>query len=261
MFILKKLISLFVVPLSLAIILLLIGTFLKRGRRKVLLTGIAMLYLFSFSPFSCLILRPLESRYAPVSTSALRREVRWVVVLGGGARDDKTLTPEDRLKDSSLRRVMEGVRLARMLPEARLILSGGNYWGGSPEAFIMNEVVLNQGLARERIVLESTSWDTEGEALALRDRLMHNPFYLVTSASHMPRAMRMFQRLGTQPIAAPTDFRALRGPLRITDIYPHVEALADTENAFHEYLGLLWSTLRKVTGGLTPLGRPIEGLC
>jgi len=244
MFILKKLISGFFLPLSLVIALLLVGTFLNRGRRKVLFTGIAMIYLFSSGPFSYLMLRPIVSRYEPVSTAALHQEVRWIVVLGGGAREGTALTPEDCLEESSLKRVMEGVRLARLLPGARLILSGGNYRGGTPEASVLEEVVFDQGLAPERIVLDTISWDTQDQALALRDRLGHGPFYLVTSASHMPRAMRMFERVGAQPLAAPTDFRAVRGPLQIMDIYPRAEALADTENAFHEYLGMVWSMVR-----------------
>ncbi len=183
-----------------------------------------MLYLFSFGPFSYLMLRPIESRYEPVSAAALHQEVRWIVVLGGGARGGTALTPEDRLEESSLKRVMEGVRLVRLLPATRLILSGGNYRGGPTEASVMSEVALDQGLARERMILETTSRDTRDQALALRDRLGHAPFYLVTSASHMPRAMRMFQRAGAQPLAAPTDFRAVRGPLQIMDIYPRVEA-------------------------------------
>jgi len=245
MFILKKLLSRLFFPLSLVLVLLLVGTFVKRGRRKILLAGIALLYLFSFGPFSYLMLYPIESRYAPVSASALNSDVHWIVVLGGGMRVDKAYAPEDCLKEDSFRRVMEGVRLARLLPGARLILCGGTYYrGGLPDSSIMNQVALNQGLPRERIVLESTSRDTIDQARFLRDRLGQEPFYLVTSASHMVRAMKMCQRLGAQPIAAPTDFHALRGQLYITDLYPRADALADTENAFYEYLGLLWGMVR-----------------
>jgi len=245
MFLLKKLISPFFFPLSLVIALLLIGTFVERGRRKILLVGIALLYLFSFGPSSYLMLRPLESRYSPVSESTLHRDVRWIVVLGGGMRDGMIHTPEDRLEEDSLRRVTEGVRLARLLPGARLVLCGGNYYKDGPSlASAMNQVVLNQGLPRERVVLESASWDTRDQALFVRDRLGRTPFYLVTSASHMKRAMGMCQRLGSQPIAAPTDFHALRVRPLIAALYPRAEALADTENAFYEYLGLLWGMLR-----------------
>jgi uncharacterized SAM-binding protein YcdF (DUF218 family) len=127
MFILKKLVSRFFFPLSLVIELLLLGIFLKKRRTKVILAGVAILYLFSFSPFGYLILRPLESQYVPISSSSLNKEVRWIVVLGGGSREDKALTPEDRLGDASLKRLLEGVRLSRLLPQSRLVLSGGDY--------------------------------------------------------------------------------------------------------------------------------------
>jgi len=243
MFILKKLGSLFFFPLSLVIELLLLGIFLKK-RRKFILAGVAILYLFSFSPFGYFILRPLESQYVPISSSNLNKEVRWIVVLGGGSREDKALTLEDRLGDASLKRLLEGVRLSRLLPQSRLVLSGGDYQGIAPDAFIMHQVALDQGVPRDRIILEAASRDTADQAIFLRDRLGQAPFYLVTSAGHMTRAMRMFMRSGTQPIAAPTDFRALRAPFQITDFFPQAGILANTERAFHEYLGLFWGLIR-----------------
>ncbi len=246
MFILKKLISRFFFPLSLVIGLLLLGVFLKNKKRKtqVVLAGVALLYLFSFAPFGYLILRPLESQYVPISSSSLNQEVRWIVVLGGGSRESKTLTPEDRLGDASLKRLLEGVRLSRLLPQSRLVLSGGDYQGISPDALIMQQVALDQGVPRDKIELEAASWDTTDQAKLLLDRLGQAPFYLVTSAGHMPRAIRMFIRAGMQPIAAPTDFRAVRAPFQVMDFFPQAGTLVNTERAFYEYLGLAWGFVR-----------------
>jgi len=244
MFILKKLVSRFFFPLSLVIELLLLGIFLKKRKTKAILAGVAILYLFSFAPFGYLILRPLESQYQTISSSSLNKEVQWIVVLGGGSRGDNILTPEDQLGDATLKRLLEGVRLSRLLPQARLVLSGGDYQGISPDAVIMQQVALDQGVARERIILESTSVDTTDQAKLLRDRLGQAPFYLVTSAGHMPRAMRMFLRSGTQPIAAPTDFHAVWAPFQVTDFFPQAGTLANTERAFYEYLGLVWGLIR-----------------
>ena len=180
----------------------------------------------------------------PVSSARLNKEVRWIVVLGGGSREDKALTPEDRLGDASLKRLLEGVRLSRLLPQARLVLSGGDYQGISPDALTMQQVALDQGVTRDRIMLETVSWDTTDQAKFLRVRLGKAPFYLVTSAGHMPRAMRMFIRSGTQPIAAPTDFRAVWTPFQVTDFFPQAGALVNTESAFYEYLGLCWGLVR-----------------
>ena len=226
MFIFKKLVSRFFFPLSLVIVLLLLGTFLKKRRRSFILAGVAILYLCSFSPVGYLILRPFESQYQPISLSSLNKEVRWIVC------------------DATLKRLLEGVRLCRLLPEARLVLSGGDYRGISPDAEIMQQVALDYGVARERILLEAASRDTAEQATFLRDRMGQAPFYLVTSATHMMRAMKMFKRAGTQPIAAPTDFHAVSAPFQVTDFFPQAGILANTERAFNEYLGLCWGWVR-----------------
>lgn len=244
MFILKKLVSRFFFPLSLVMGLLILGLALKKRGTKVILAGVAILYIFSSSPCGYLILLPLEGRYTPVSEATLNKEVRWIVVIGGGSREDKTLTPEDRLGGASLKRLLEGVRLSRLLPQSRLVLSGGDYWGVSPDALIMQQVALDQGVAGDRIVLEAASWDTADQARLLRDRLGKSPFYLVTSAIHMTRAIGMFRRSGTQPIAAPTDYRAVRASFQVMDLFPQAGVLANTESAFHEYLGLCWGLIK-----------------
>ncbi len=244
MFILKKLIGPLFFPLSLIIELLLIAAFLNKGRRKLIVSAAGLLYLFSSLPFSYLILRPLESQYQPISASDVKKEIRWVLVLGGGSRDIKALPPEDRLSDGALKRLMEGIRLAGFLPKARLVLSGGNFRGGTPEAVVMYRVARNLGLPSDRIVLEMTSRDTIEEVRFLKGCLGKDPFYLVTSASHMPRAMRMFKRLGTKPIAAPTDFQAVWGSVYVLDFFPQASSLAGTERAFYEYLGLFWGLIR-----------------
>jgi uncharacterized SAM-binding protein YcdF (DUF218 family) len=244
MFILKKLISHLLFPLPLVIELFITGLLWPKKGRKFLFAGVVLLYLFSFQPFSSLLLWPLESTYSPIREASINREVLWIVVLGGGAKQGETLTPEDRLSESSLRRLLEGIRLSRRLPKARLILSGGDFSGEIPEARVMRETALKYGLSPSRLVLEENSWDTHDEARLLKKTLGKDSFYLVTSACHMPRSIAMFKKMGTQPIASPTDFQGVRGTLRIMDFFPKADALNDTERAFHEYLGLLWGWVR-----------------
>jgi len=244
LWILKKIVGRLFFPLSLVMVLLLIGACWKRRGRFVVLAGAVLLYLFSLAPVAQRLLQPLEAPHKVVSAISLNRDAAWVVVLGGGARDDAALTPEDRLYDASLKRLLEGVRLCRLLPEARLLLSGGNYPGTAPEAVLMRDVALSQGISPGRIVLETDSLDTADQARLLGERLGGEPFYLVTSASHMTRALGMFKRLETNPLAAPTDFRSLRGFFKVWDLFPQAGALADTERAFYEYLGLVWAMLR-----------------
>jgi uncharacterized SAM-binding protein YcdF (DUF218 family) len=167
-----------------------------------------------------------------------------VVVLGGGKKEAPSLTPEDQLHEASLKRLLEGIRLCRQLPGSRLILSGGDYRGETPVARIMGEIAVQYGFASSRLVLEESSWDTQDEARLLKTTLGEEPFYLVTSAAHMPRSMALFKKAGTHPIAAPTDFLALWESLNSTTLLPRAGALGKTELAFYEYLGFLWGWAR-----------------
>ncbi|MCL2670218.1 MAG: YdcF family protein [Syntrophaceae bacterium] len=246
-FLLKKIISRLFFPIPLILELLVLGIFLKKWRKRLLIAAAVLLFLFSSFPFSYLFLKPLEGRYSPLGEEQLDRAASWIVVLGAGARDHGLLTPEDRLEDATLKRLLEGVRLSRLLPEAKLVLAGGNYKGWTSEAVQMKQVALASGLPEERILLEPDSWDTDDQARLLKGRLGQSPFYLVTSACHMPRAMRLFKRADTRPFAAPTDFLAVKaGSWDIMDFIPSGSALLKTEKAFYEYLGLGWTLVTSV---------------
>lgn len=241
LFQLKKIVSRMFFPIPLVLELLVLGFLFKKWRRPLILTAIVLLYLFSCGPFSYMILRPLEGQYDPVNAVMVNKEIRWIVVLSGGSRDHKTLTPEDCLEAETLKRLLEGMRLSRLLPGAKLILSGGSFKGETSDAVLMQRVAREYGVNQERILLETESWDTADEARLLKARLGKEPFYLVTTASHMPRAVRIFARAGTRPLAAPTDFQAIKiGQLDILDFIPQTASLSRTETAFYEYLGLGW---------------------
>jgi uncharacterized SAM-binding protein YcdF (DUF218 family) len=244
MFFLKKIVSRLFFPLSLILELMVIGLLWPKKGKKFVLIGITFLYLFSFDPFASLLLWPIERQYPSIPETAIRKDIKWVVVLGGGSKDNPSLTPEDRLYDASLKRLLEGIRLCRYLPEARLILSGGDYSGEKPVARVMGEAANQLGLSSTRIILEESSWDTQDEARLLKKQLGSEPFYLVTSAGHMPRSMALFKKVGTHPIAAPTDFQALWETFKPTFLFPQPAALVKTELAFYEYLGFFWGWVR-----------------
>jgi uncharacterized SAM-binding protein YcdF (DUF218 family) len=248
MFVLKKVLSRLLFPLPFIIELFIIGLVWPQKRKIILIAGTVLLFLFSFNPFGTIILWPLESRYPPVAESFIQKDIQRVVVLGEGHRENKSLTPEDRLSGASLKRLLEGMRLCRHLPRAQLVLSGGDYRGATPVARVMKEVALKFDFPASRLILEESSWDTRDEARFLKKQLGTDPFYLVTSAGHMPRSMASFRKAGTMPIAAPTDFQAVWEPLSVTYLFPQAEALRKTELAFYEYLGLFWDWLN----GLRP---------
>lgn len=260
MFIFKKIVAPFFFPLPLCLALLLVGLallwFSRRQRAgKILVSaGTGLLLLFSYSPIPNLALRNLEGSYPPLlvgagsqADSREHQAVKWIVVLGGGHTSDPTLPVTSQIGDESLCRVVEGVRLYKAGLGRKLIFSGGAVFDPVPESQVMARVALILGVNPQDIVQESTSRDTEEEARLLKPMVGPEPFILVTSASHLPRAMAMFRKLGLAPVAAPAgNIIRQAHQLHIGAFFPGSEALRRAEIALHEYLGLAWARLRGV---------------
>ena len=143
-----------------------------------------------------------------------------IVVLGSGFRTDKTLPPNDRLSANGIVRLTEAIRLASLLPSARLIVSDGV---GQGESLAQTAMIL--GVPRERITLEARSNDTSDEAALLPPLVGKEPFLLVTSAAHMRRALALCRRQGLNPIAAATDFTRASVEWTAGDLVPRAAGL------------------------------------
>ncbi|MFC3909518.1 YdcF family protein [Legionella dresdenensis] len=181
----------------------------------------------------------LEGQYPSVVTP--EPAVKWVVVLSGGQSNQENKPANMLLYSASLKRLIEGVRLFRQLPEARLLLSGGGYGQEIPEAEHLATVAKILAVPVNRLVLESQSINTAAEALELKKLLGNRPFYLVTSAVHMPRSMLLCRAEGLNPIAAPTDFTLYWEDERWEKRYlPDSRNLVYLTIALHEMLGLVW---------------------
>lgn len=238
-------------PVPVCLEILLAGLFLLWFTRRIktgkilVSAGTLLLAAFSFGPFPDMLLQPLEYRYAPVFTVEKSSNAKWVVVLGGGHTTDPRLPATSIIGSSSLHRLVEGIRLKRMLPGGKLVLSGGKTFDPRPHAQITAEVALALGVDKHDLVLETSSKDTKDEAVFIKNIVKDDPFFLVTSASHMPRSMALFQKQGMHPLPAPTGHlvkrRADHGP---GVFFPKANNLHKTETAVHEYLGRAWAEIR-----------------
>lgn len=251
MFILKKLFGALLLPLPLLLILLAGGTILlwrnKRSRtgRWLVTIGIVLLAALSFRPIPVELGRTLERQYPPYSPDAGAPTPELVVVLGGGSGDDHTLPAPSRLSAASLSRLVEGIRIVSMHPESHLVLSGGTGFNRTAEADVMAAAARALSVDSSRIVIESTSRDTEEQAQLLKEIIGGRRFVLVTSAVHMPRTTALFRKQGMDPIPAPAGHRFDRsfytGPRALV---PSAEHLRSMDSVLHEYYGLVWSWAR-----------------
>lgn len=248
---LKKIVSRLLFPVPMICTLLGLGLILlwftrRQKAGKILVTiGTALLLLLGNSQISAIFLRTLEGRYHPIELSSLpaagKESITYIAVLGSGYSPDPRIDLDSRLSEDGLVRLVEGVRLCRKLAGCRLILSGGP----PAQAETMGKIALSLGIKREDIILEEHSRDTEQEAQFIKPTVGATPFLLVTSASHMPRAVDLFASLGMKPIAAPTDYLAKPSAALIPDeVYPGPRGLYEITRTVYEYLGIEWEKLR-----------------
>jgi uncharacterized SAM-binding protein YcdF (DUF218 family) len=231
-------------PLTLALLLAVVGALCRftgraRAARALLLVAALVVYGGSIGLIGDALLGPLEHRYPPLHPDPPPPAAAAVVVLGGGYAPHDGVPVTAALNADSLARIVEGVRLALRLNNARLIVSGGAPAGQSASARGYAEIALALGIPPASLVLIDTPLDTRAEARSVAAVVGAAPFVLVTSAYHMPRAMLEMQYAGLAPIAAPTGQLVER--LNATDPrawLPTSGGLRKVERALHEYVGL-----------------------
>lgn len=249
----KKIVLLFAAPLPLAMLLLAAAlVLLWTGRRHRLGLWLAtasfvLLVLFGFWPLPSGAMWQLERTYPALLTpeAGVARPPEVIVVLGGGVSDDHGIPPHDRLSWSALSRVVEGVRLARSFPEARLLFMGGSVTNDEPEAAVMRRVARDLGVAAERIDVETASRDTDDQARHAGRTLAGRRVVLVTSAFHMPRALALFEAHGLAPVPAPTGyFVDEESGVDLWDFAPSGADLELSQLVMKEWLGRAWMAVR-----------------
>ena len=139
-FLIKKTITLIVMPLCAALALMWAGLILRKIHRlkrvSVLLAaaGTVALTVLSLQPVANEVIKPLEMCYPPLVEFDGLRHVKWVVVLGGGHASNPDRPANLQIGTSTLARLVEGLRVLSHLPESRLLLSGGAVFDPVPEA-------------------------------------------------------------------------------------------------------------------------------
>ncbi len=207
----RKFLAPLISPLSICVELMIFGLLLlffsrkqKTGKVFVAL-GLVLLLLCSYEGIAGQLLQTLESQYSQLDPAQVTskedgglatRSVKWIVVLAGGLTGDPTLPIQLQISHHSRIRLMEGIRLHRFLPENKIILTGVIGFDGTPEATTLSRVAQELGVAKADMVLEVESRATKDHPFYVRHIVKNEPFILVTSAFHMPRAMKLFVKQG-----------------------------------------------------------------
>lgn len=219
-------------------------------------TAVLGFVLIGFGPVGNILMRPLEDRFPrPPDTMA---EPDGIIVLGGiiaapsVPRGIIALTQDGE-------RLSETASLAHRYPNARIVYSGGtlgNVPEAASEAAIAKRFLIGLGVEESRIVLETRSLSTAENAAFSRDLVMPQAgerWLLVTSASHIPRAVGSFRRAGFPVIPYPVGYTTTGLSDEHWAIRLEVSTnLVRTDVAVHEWLGLIVYRLTGRTDALLP---------
>ena len=218
-FIASKLIGALLRPdtwIVIALACILLALFLQLRRIGLWMSSVTLGLLVALSalPLGDLLLKPIEQRYqANPSIDA----VNGIIVLGGG-EDARARAYWDQVQlNEGAERFTAALALARRFPEAQVLFTGGSgalrdvAGAATSEASIAERFFLEQAIAPDRLLLEGQSRNTAENArlsLALADPAPDETWVLVTSAFHLPRAMRSFEAAGWEGLVAwPVDYR------------------------------------------------------
>lgn len=255
LFLLKKILGDFLSPVPVTLLLLLFAllTLMRRKGRwfglLCLLLALAILFTASYPPLSQRLMEPYESRYPAYELSDQHHD--YVSVLGNWHQTTEEQPVTSELGPTAIVRLAEGIRVYRLNPGSRLIFTGFHGVDEDPVSFPdkLKELAVALGVPETDILTFNGPRDTAEEAQLIGDLFPDDSLVLVTSASHMPRAMALFRGAGLEPTPAPTGH--LSKPDSRWWKFPDAKTLAKTELWLHEQLGQIWARLMGQSGEKT----------
>jgi uncharacterized SAM-binding protein YcdF (DUF218 family) len=253
MFLISKLVALATTPMLWVLLMLCLGCALMRPRpilaRRLVLASTATLLLGGWAAAPDALLRHLERQYPDPPPLSLD-QYAGVVVLGGATesayRWEGTLEPQ---MNAGAERLTTVLPLLRQAPTMQVLFTGGEgeYFGSGPtEADRARRIFAQLGVDTSRILFESASRNTyENAVFSARVPGVdsHQPWILLTSAAHMPRALAVFRKQGWNVTPYAVDFNA--GLSTPWTLYTPGD-LSRWDGVLHEYVGIAayWLTGR-----------------
>jgi uncharacterized SAM-binding protein YcdF (DUF218 family) len=246
----KKIISIFLMPLSLSLMIYSIGLlllFFSRKRMATITLSIGFLFqLFICTyPYSFSLMESLESDFLPKKNMKNFSEISYIAVLGGGHTSNSNIPYHTQIGDESLKRFLQGYFLMKKYPKAKIIFSG---YGGSDinsHANILAGLAERLGVEKSKIITLSEPRDTYEESLFIKDIVKNKKFILVTSASHLKRSLVFFRQNKMNPIISPGHFYFKNIGTKDWDDYaPQAKYIKMNEVIWHEKIGQIWWNLK-----------------
>ncbi len=247
----EKMLTNMIQPLYLAIVIaLMIGvTLLRRDERRVgwlLVCGASLMWVLSSSIFDSFLVETWESSIES-SVPTVSEPFDYVIVLGGGT----SVTPDGRAQfGQSGDRVGYAARLYLAGIAKNLVTTGDNmkmsgvlsreFKPQDDPSQQTKQIWIDLGVPAS-VISELPGQNTSSEMAALKE---HPEYWqdkrcgIVTSAFHLPRAMKLAERAGVRALPIAADYRSPSGPWIVNHFLPEAEGLVRLQMIFKEWIAM-----------------------
>jgi len=243
-FIVSKILTTLLRPLFWLLVLLMWSFFAKKPKRKTLLVAIALALLFLSS--NKVLVNELAILWEPSHLGKTAANPRVAVVLGGFSDYDEYR--HEVVLTEAAARLYKAIELFKNHTIDTIIVSGGaaSITGKiRPESIYARRYLIGMGIDSSKILIDTISINTYENAVEtakiLKSAHSLGPVYLITTASHMPRAKATFSKAGILVVPKPVQF--FSNPARqyiLSDWFiPSSEALQKFDALAKEWVGVV----------------------
>lgn len=237
---LHKILPIFVLPIMLVIIFILIG--LIKNKKKLIYIAIGVLYIISTPIFSNNFFKLVEGSEYRKPISAI--DSADAIVVLSGMLGINEIGDSTYVEWGDPDRFFGGIALFKAHKAQKLVFTGGKMpWDKAKktEGDVLKEYAIQNGIPAKKIFVTKDVENTADEAVAVKELISPSKkIILVTSAYHMYRASRLFEKDGIKVIPYKVDYKLARSlKTTIMDFLPDAESLKQSETGIRELLGRL----------------------
>ena len=242
---LHKILPTFFLPIFLVIIVILIG--LIKNKKKLISVAIGLLYIISTPIFSNNFFKLVEGSEYRKPISAI--DSADAIVVLSGMLEINEVGDSTYIEWGDPDRFFGGIALFKAGKAKKLVFTGGKMpWDKvkKTEGEVLKEYAISNGIPSENILVTKDVENTAEEAVAVKELISPSKrIILITSAFHMYRAQRIFEKQGFEVIPYKVDFKvSVDNQVTLIDFLPSAINLESMEIGIREIIGRIYYIIK-----------------
>ena len=226
-------------------IVILIG--LIKNKKKLIYIAIGVLYILSTPIFSNNFFKLVEGSEYRKPISAI--DSADAIVVLSGMLEINEVGDSTYIEWGDPDRFFGGLALFKAGKAQKLVFTGGKMpWNKAKktEGEVLKEQAISNGIPSDKILVTKDVENTADEAVAVKELISPSKkIILVTSAYHMNRAKRLFEKQEFNVIPYKVDYKINRNnELVVMNFLPNAGSLEQAETGFREILGRIFYLIK-----------------